>query len=55
MQGETVNLASIAQTARPGDYLFIEIENVTRRTFKGENESIPLSNQLKYISIPITN
>ncbi len=55
MQGETVNLASIAQTAKPGDYLFIEIENVTRRTFKGENETVSLSNQQKYISIPITN
>jgi gliding motility-associated protein GldM len=53
-QGETLNLAAFAQTAKPGDVLSIELESVTRRTFKGENEPVVLGANIKYLSIPIS-
>jgi hypothetical protein len=52
--GETLNLAAFAQTAKPGDVLSFELETVTRRTFKGENEPVSLTPNIKYISIPIS-
>jgi gliding motility-associated protein GldM len=52
--GETLNLAAFAQTAKPGDVLSFELETVTRRTFKGENEPVILTPNIKYISIPIS-
>lgn len=53
--GESLNLGAFQQTAKPGDVLSFELETVTRRTFKGENEPVVLSTSLKYISIPIAN
>lgn len=53
--GEAMNLTAFMQTAKPGDVLSFELESVTRRTFKGENEPVSLSTSLKYISIPIGN
>lgn len=54
-QSETLNLAAFAQSAKPGDALVFEFESITRRTFKGENEPVTLSTQLKYVTIPIVN
>lgn len=54
-QSETINLAAFAQSAKPGDALVFELESITRRTFKGENEPVTLSTQLKYLTIPISN
>jgi gliding motility-associated protein GldM len=54
-QGESMNLSTFMAMAKPGDVLSIELESVTRRTFKGENEPVTLSNNIKYISIPIGN
>jgi gliding motility-associated protein GldM len=54
-QGESMNLSSFMALAKPGDVLSIELESVTRRTFKGENEPVTLSNNIKYITIPIVN
>jgi len=54
-QGESMNLAGFMAQAKPGDVLSIELESVTRRTFKGENEAVVLSNNIKYITIPIGN
>lgn len=53
--GETLNLGAFQQSAKPGDVLSFELESVTRRTFKGENENVQLTTSLKYISIPIGN
>jgi gliding motility-associated protein GldM len=53
-QGETLNLGQFATTAKPGDVLSFELEQVTRRTFKGENEAVVLTTNIKYISIPIS-
>jgi gliding motility-associated protein GldM len=52
-QGEALNLAAFMQTAKPGDVLSFELESVTRRTFKGENEPVVLTANIKYISIPV--
>jgi gliding motility-associated protein GldM len=54
-QGETLNLTQFMQTAKPGDVLSFELETVTRRTFKGENEPVVLSTNIKYLSIPVAN
>lgn len=54
-QSESLSLAAFAQSAKPGDALVFEFESITRRTFKGENEPVTLSTQLKYITIPIAN
>ena len=54
-QGEAMNLTGFMATAKPGDVLSIELESVTRRTFKGENDPVTLSNNIKYITIPIGN
>lgn len=53
--GEALNLGAFIQSAKPGDVLSFELEAVTRRTFKGENENVPLTTNIKYISIPIAN
>lgn len=53
--GETLNLTQFMQSAKPGDVLSFELEAVTRRTFRGENENVALSTSIKYISIPIGN
>jgi gliding motility-associated protein GldM len=53
--GESLNLGAFMQTAKPGDVLSFELESVTRRTFKGENEPVVLTTSIKYISIPIGN
>jgi gliding motility-associated protein GldM len=53
-QGETLNLAAFASTAKPGDVLSFELESVTRRTFKGANEPVVLGANIKYISIPVS-
>jgi len=53
--GESLNLGAFMQTAKPGDVLSFELESVTRRTFKGENEPVTLTTSIKYISIPIAN
>jgi gliding motility-associated protein GldM len=53
--GESLNLGSFQQTAKPGDVLSFELESITRRTFKGENEAVVLTTAIKYISIPIGN
>jgi hypothetical protein len=53
--GETLNLGAFQQSAKPGDVLSFELEAVTRRTFKGENEPVVLTTAIKYISIPIGN
>jgi gliding motility-associated protein GldM len=53
--GESLNLGAFMQTAKPGDVLSFEIESITRRTFKGENEPVVLTTAIKYISIPIAN
>lgn len=53
--GESLNLGAFMQTAKPGDVLSFELESVTRRTFKGENEPVVLTTSIKYISIPIAN
>ena len=55
INGETINLGSFMQSAKPGDVLSFELESVTRRTFKGENEPVTLTTSIKYISIPIVN
>ncbi|MEQ8478697.1 gliding motility protein GldM [Fulvivirga sp.] len=48
---ETVNLTSWRSQFRPGDQLIIKVENVTRRTYTGENERVkPLTT---IYSIPI--
>jgi len=54
-QSETLNLTAFMQTAKPGDVLSFELETVTRRTFKGENEPVVLTSNIKYISIPVGN
>lgn len=54
-QGENLNLGAFIQSAKPGDVLSFEIESITRRTFKGENENVVLTTNIKYISIPIAN
>ncbi|HMJ69203.1 MAG TPA: gliding motility protein GldM [Cyclobacteriaceae bacterium] len=53
--GEALNLGAFMQTAKPGDVLSFELESITRRTFKGENEPVVLTTAIKYISIPIAN
>jgi hypothetical protein len=53
--GENLNLGAFIQSAKPGDVLSFELEAVTRRTFKGENEPVVLTTNIKYISIPIAN
>lgn len=53
--GENLNLGAFMQSAKPGDVLSFELESVTRRTFKGENEPVVLTTSIKYISIPIAN
>jgi len=53
--GETLNLGAFIQSAKPGDVLSFELESVTRRTFKGENEPVVLTTNIKYISIPVAN
>jgi gliding motility-associated protein GldM len=53
--GESLNLGAFMQSAKPGDVLSFELESVTRRTFKGENEPVVLTTSIKYISIPIAN
>ena len=53
--GEALNLGAFMQSAKPGDVLSFELESVTRRTFKGENEPVVLTTAIKYISIPIGN
>lgn len=53
--GEALNLGAFMQSAKPGDVLSFELESVTRRTFKGENENVQLTTNIKYISIPIAN
>jgi hypothetical protein len=53
--GEALNLAAFLQTAKPGDVLSFELESVTRRTFKGENEPVNLTTSIKYVSIPVGN
>lgn len=53
--GEALNLGAFMQSAKPGDVLSFELESVTRRTFKGENEPVTLTTNIKYISIPIAN
>jgi gliding motility-associated protein GldM len=53
--GESLNLGAFMQSAKPGDVLSFELESVTRRTFKGENEPVTLTTNIKYISIPIAN
>lgn len=53
--GESLNLGAFMQSAKPGDVLSFELESVTRRTFKGENENVVLTTSIKYISIPIAN
>jgi len=53
--GESLNLGAFIQSAKPGDVLSFELEAVTRRTFKGENEPVILTTNIKYISIPIAN
>jgi gliding motility-associated protein GldM len=53
--GESLNLGAFIQSAKPGDVLSFELESVTRRTFKGENEPVVLTTNIKYISIPIAN
>jgi gliding motility-associated protein GldM len=53
--GESLNLGAFIQSAKPGDVLSFELEAVTRRTFKGENEPVVLTTNIKYISIPIAN
>ncbi|MEI9919556.1 MAG: gliding motility protein GldM [Bacteroidota bacterium] len=53
--GEALNLGAFIQSAKPGDVLSFELESVTRRTFKGENEPVVLTTNIKYISIPIAN
>lgn len=53
--GESINLGPFIQSAKPGDVLSFELESITRRTFKGENEPVTLTTTIKYISIPIGN
>jgi gliding motility-associated protein GldM len=53
--GESLNLGAFMQSAKPGDVLSFELESITRRTFKGENEPVVLTTAIKYISIPIAN
>ena len=53
--GESLNLGAFIQSAKPGDVLSFQLESVTRRTFKGENEPVTLTTNIKYISIPIAN
>lgn len=53
--GEALNLGPFMASAKPGDVLSFELETVTRRTFKGENEPVVLTTSIKYISIPIGN
>jgi gliding motility-associated protein GldM len=53
--GEALNLGAFMQSAKPGDVLSFELESITRRTFKGENENVVLTTSIKYISIPIAN
>jgi len=53
--GESVNLGPFLQSAKPGDVLSFELESVTRRTFRGENEPVTLTTSIKYILIPVVN
>ena len=52
-QGERVNLGPIAQQARKGDQLVIEIKKVQRQNFRGQVEDFPISKANSFINITL--
>ena len=52
-QGERINLGPIAQQARKGDQLVIEIKKVQRQNFRGQVEDFPISKANSFINITL--
>lgn len=50
-RSEILDLAAWRSQFRPGDRLIIDIKSVTRRTFQGEDEKVPIRSEV--INIPI--
>ena len=51
MTSQKLNMSQFVSQARPGDRLVITIEKVTRRTYEGKNEPVPVRNEV--VMIPI--
>jgi gliding motility-associated protein GldM len=43
---QKINLSSYVSQARPGDILVVEIKKVTRKTYQGKNERVPVKNEI---------
>ncbi len=52
-QGERINLGPIAQQARKGDQLVIEIKKVQRQNFRNQVEDFPISKANSFINISL--
>ena len=48
---ESVNISQLMSSAKAGDRLVVEVEQVLRRNFKGSTEEVSLGQQIKQISL----
>jgi gliding motility-associated protein GldM len=48
---ETVNLSELMSSARPGDRLIVEIDQVLRRNFRGNTEEVNLGEEIRVIPL----